>query len=223
MTLRERLAELEGTRVKIGCGVNYIYCGHVYEGLEQHIDRIGSKERERLENELEKAQDAFDACERSYKDRIASYKISIQYEQGCIDILEKWIEYFEKSRKNAQWYMKNNYVTYWQNYFSREIKNFGEALHAIRRKKYAHEQTLRKNIDGLAYFSTPEAKRRYEAMLRERLEKALDEYESFVSLSDTEIREERMSIAPWNKGVRIILLKSSMMGRYWDEKECSGI
>ena len=228
MKLRDRLSDLKGEKVKIGGAVGFFYCGEVFNGIDTLIDEIGDGEKIRIMKALEKAKCQYKSCDQLLDERISNVKNTIEFEKARIRYLEVLPETYSKASQNATYYLQTLNSEYWQDYFRRytEFLNHWKSQwqdlwsKELRVQRNNAVQVLHRNEKILEGLESPETRKRWKDIARERYQKIAEELHGYTVFSETEIQEEYPSTSPWDFGTHIIVLKSAIVGKYWDESEC---
>ena len=217
MTLKERLPDLYGQQVKIGGYVGFLYCGDAFDGLENLIDNIGESEKERLDILADNAKKAYKNRDISFEIKINTTKQTIEYETKRIKDIDYFINYYEKKIANYDYYLRTERAWYWVKYFRMRRDEARESKENLRLQRKGAEKTLRRNKVLLDSLEGPYAKNNWDVMLRRKMEKTIAERDEFTTLSEAEILEEYP--IQMYEGT-ILILKTLLCGKYWDESEC---
>lgn len=228
MRLKDRLRELQGEKVKIGGSVGFFYCGDVFDGLETLVDDIGEAERYRLERAEAVARNSYENWEQMYEDRKNQHRESIRHEEEIIRELEVLPNTYKESLSNANYYLQIVESDYWKDYFLRYIDFLNDWKRQwtdlwnqeLRPLRDIKKRIIDRNQKILATMDLPATRKRWKESAKRKYEKIKEEVESYTVFSETEITDEYMAVGAWEYGTRIIILKSAIQGKYWDESEC---
>lgn len=222
MTLKERLGQLRGRRVKIGGGVGtasgFFYCGESFDGIEILLKELSKDEEWRISNSLAKATRIYDSRDARWTARMRTAEEDLALAQKAVAERTATKDALADLARRAQVIVFRNRDKERTTNAQRLLRKFRSKLENekfflnIAQKDLQRKESINRTVH------TAEAKsRQYKAWKKAR-DNYRAELNAFKSLAETEVIEDRRSII--DPMERILIIKSSIGGQYWYDEEC---